>query len=111
MVLCDGDGIGWRQPLSGSQACGQCGRNPANFKPDRVTSTASAAYKAAKIHPRTTSRERGAQELIRLDAEAFNELASTDNLLRDTLTVLAAAAWCARRRLGIAEPVWTLRVA
>ena len=53
--------------------------------------------------------QRGAQELIRLDAEAFNELASTGNLLRaDTLTVLAAAAWLARRRLGIAEPVWTL---
>ena len=52
--------------------------------------------------------QRGAQELIRLDAEAFNELASTGNLLRDTLTVLAAAAWWARRRLGIAEPVWTL---
>ena len=52
--------------------------------------------------------QRGTQELIRLDAEAFNELASTGNLLRDTLTVLAAAAWRARRRLGIAEPVWTL---
>ena len=52
--------------------------------------------------------QRGAQELIRLDAAAFNELASTGNLLRDTLTVLAAAAWWARRRLGIAEPLWTL---
>ena len=52
--------------------------------------------------------QRGAQELIRLDAEAFNALASTGNLLRDTLTILAAAAWWARRRLGIAEPVWTL---
>ena len=52
--------------------------------------------------------QRGAQELIRLDADAFNQLASTGNLLRDTLTVLAAAAWWARRRLGIAEPVWTL---
>jgi len=52
--------------------------------------------------------QRGAQELIRLDAEAFNELASTGNPLRDCLTVLAAAAWWARRRLGIAEPVWTL---
>ena len=52
--------------------------------------------------------QRGAQELIRLDADAFNQLASTGNLLRDALTVLAAAAWWARRRLGIAEPVWTL---
>jgi transposase-like protein len=52
--------------------------------------------------------QRGAQELIRLDADAFNQLASTGNLLRDALTVLAAAAWWARQRLGIAEPVWTL---
>jgi len=52
--------------------------------------------------------QRGAQQLIRLDAEAFNALATTGNLLRDTLTVLAAAAWWARRRLGIAAPVWTL---
>jgi hypothetical protein len=43
-----------------------------------------------------------------IDAETFNELASTGNLLRDTPTVLAAASWRARRRLGIAEPVWTL---
>ncbi len=49
-----------------------------------------------------------AQELIRLDADAFNTLASTSNLLLDCLTVLAAAAWWARRRLGIAEPMWTL---
>ena len=52
--------------------------------------------------------QRGAQELIRLDADAFNQLTSTGNLLRDTLTLLAAAAWWARRRLGITEPVWTL---
>jgi len=52
--------------------------------------------------------QRGAQELIRLDVDAFNTLASTGNILLDSLTVLAAAAWWARRRLGIAEPVWTL---
>lgn len=52
--------------------------------------------------------QRGAQELIRLDADAFNQLTSTGNLLRDALTVLAAAAWWARQRLGITEPVWTL---
>jgi transposase len=52
--------------------------------------------------------QRGAQELIRLNADAFNELASIGNLLRDALTVLAAAAWWTRRRLGIVEPVWTL---
>jgi transposase-like protein len=51
--------------------------------------------------------QRGAQELIRLNADAFNALASTGNLLRDTLIALAAAAWWARQRLGIAEPVWT----
>ena len=50
----------------------------------------------------------GAQELIRLDADTFNQLTSTGNLLRDALTVLAAAAWWARQRLGLAEPVWTL---
>ena len=52
--------------------------------------------------------QRGAQELIRLDADTFNQLASTGNLLRDALTVLAAAAWWARQRLGIDEPLWTL---
>ena len=52
--------------------------------------------------------QRGAQELIRLHADAFNTLASTSNLLLDCLTVLAAAAWWARRRLGITEPMWTL---
>ncbi len=52
--------------------------------------------------------QRGAQELIRLNADAFNQLASTGNLLRDTLSVLAAAAWWARRRLGITDSLWTL---
>ena len=52
--------------------------------------------------------QRGAQELIRLNADAFNALTGAGNLLLDSLTVLAAAAWWARRRLGIAEPVWTL---
>ena len=52
--------------------------------------------------------QRGAQALIRLNADAFNALASTGNLLLDSLTVLAAAAWWTRRRLGFAEPVWTL---
>ena len=52
--------------------------------------------------------QRGAQELIWLDADAFNQLAGTGKLLRDALTVLAAAAWWSRRRLGIDEPLWTL---
>lgn len=36
--------------------------------------------------------QRGAQELIRLDADTFNQLTGTGNLLRDALTMLAAAA-------------------
>lgn len=52
--------------------------------------------------------QRGAQELIRLDADAFNQLTGTGNLLRDALTMLAAAAWWTRWRLGITEPLWTL---
>ncbi|MDT5319201.1 MAG: hypothetical protein QOD88_1723 [Mycobacterium sp.] len=52
--------------------------------------------------------QRGAQELIRLNADAFNQLASTGNLLHDALTALAAAAWWTRQRLGISESAWTL---
>ncbi|MGO9929497.1 MAG: hypothetical protein ACLPLP_26190 [Mycobacterium sp.] len=52
--------------------------------------------------------QRGAQELIRLDVDAFNALSSTGNLLRDALTMLAAPAWWTRQRLGIAEPPWSL---
>ncbi|AOS90783.1 MULTISPECIES: helix-turn-helix domain-containing protein [Mycobacterium avium complex (MAC)] len=52
--------------------------------------------------------QRGAQELIRLDADAFNQLTGTGNLLRDALAMLAAAAWWTRQRLGIAEPPWSL---
>jgi hypothetical protein len=42
------------------------------------------------------------------DTDTFNRLASTGNPLRDALTVLAAVAWWARQRPGIAEPLWTL---
>jgi hypothetical protein len=42
------------------------------------------------------------------DKDTFNRLASTGNPLRDALTVLAAVAWWARPRPGIAEPLWTL---
>ena len=52
--------------------------------------------------------QRGAQALVRMDPEAFNELTITGNLLRDALTVLAAAAWWTQHRLGLTEPVWTL---
>nr|VTP04784.1 hypothetical protein BIN_B_05709 [Mycobacterium riyadhense] len=51
--------------------------------------------------------QRGAQQLIRLDQDAFNQLAATGNLLRDVLTMLAAAAWWTQRRLGINESLWT----
>ncbi|MCI4675002.1 hypothetical protein [Candidatus Mycolicibacterium alkanivorans] len=48
------------------------------------------------------------QVLVRVDPDAFNELAITGNLLRDALTVLAATTWWTRRRLGLTEPVWNL---
>ncbi len=40
--------------------------------------------------------QRGAQELIRLDADAFNQLTGTGNLLRDALAML--------RRRGLVDP-------
>jgi hypothetical protein len=52
--------------------------------------------------------QRGAQKLIPLNADAFNALAATANLLHDTLNILATAAWWTRQRLGITEPMWTL---
>jgi len=51
---------------------------------------------------------RGSQVLIRLDPDAFNQLPRPTSPLRDALTVLAAAACAARRRLGLTDPVWTL---
>ena len=76
---------------------------------DRSPSTVRRWLRRARGRGHLTQLwQRGAQELIRLDADTFNRLASTGNLLRDALTVLAAAAWWARRRLGIAEPLWTL---
>jgi hypothetical protein len=52
--------------------------------------------------------QRGAHELIRFNPDAFNELAGTAGPLRNALAVLVAAAWWARQRLGITEPIWTL---
>jgi hypothetical protein len=75
--------------------------------PSTLTSTESGSTARGRGHL-TRLWQRGAQELIRLDADTFNQLASTGNLLRDALTVLAAAAWWARQRLGIDEPLWTL---
>lgn len=60
-------------------------------------------------HPHLTQLwQRGAQALVRLNADAFNELPGTGKLLRDLLTMLAAAAWWTQRRLGFSEPLWTL---
>ncbi|WP_343709290.1 hypothetical protein [Mycobacterium sp.] len=47
--------------------------------------------------------QRGSQALIRLDPFAFKQLPRPTNPLRDTLTVLAAAAYAARRRWGRAD--------
>jgi hypothetical protein len=52
--------------------------------------------------------QRGSQALIRLDPDAFNQLPRATNPLREALTVLAAAAYAARQRLGLTEPLWTL---
>jgi len=52
--------------------------------------------------------QRGSAALIRLDPDAFNRLPRATNPLRDALTVLAAAAHAARRRLGLTDPLWTL---
>lgn len=52
--------------------------------------------------------QRGSQVLIWLDPDAFNQLPRATNPLRDALTALAAAAYAARQRFGLAEPLWTL---
>lgn len=52
--------------------------------------------------------QRSSQVLIQLDPDAFNQLPRATNPLRDALTVLAAAACAARKRLGLTEPLWTL---
>jgi len=75
----------------------------------RSPSTVRRWLRRARDHAHLTRLwRRGAQELIRLDADAFNQLTGTGNLLRDALTMLAAAAWWAQRRLGINGPLWTL---
>ena len=75
----------------------------------RSPSTVRRWLRRAREHAHLTGLwQRGAQALIRLDADAFNQLAWTGNRLRDALTILAAAAWWTQRRLGINEPLWTL---
>lgn len=75
----------------------------------RSPSTVRRWLRRARDHAHLTQLwQRGAQALIRLNADAFNQLPGTGNLLRDALTILAAAAWWTQRRLGINEPLWTL---
>lgn len=75
----------------------------------RSPSTVRRWLRRAHDHAHLTRLwQRGAQELIRLDADTFNQLTGTGNLLRDALTMLAAAAWWTHQRLGINEPLWTL---
>jgi hypothetical protein len=52
--------------------------------------------------------QHGGAALIRLDPDAFNRLPRATNPLPDALTVLAAAAHAACRRLGVTDPLWTL---
>lgn len=59
----------------------------------RSPSTVRRWLRRAREHAHLTGLwQRGAQALIRLDADAFNQLAWTGNRLRDALTILAAAA-------------------
>jgi IS30 family transposase len=75
----------------------------------RSPSTVRRWLRRAHDHAHLTRLwQRGAQELIRLDADTFNQLTGTGNLLRDALTMLAAAAWWTHQRLGINETLWTL---
>ncbi len=46
--------------------------------------------------------------MIQLAPDVFTELCFKGNMLRHTLTVLAAAAYWDRTHCGIADPPWTL---
>lgn len=75
----------------------------------RSPSTVRRWLRRAREHAHLTRLwQRGAQALIRLHADAFNQLTWTGNRLRDALNILAAAAWWTQRRLDINEPLWTL---
>jgi hypothetical protein len=74
----------------------------------RSPSTVRRWLRRARDHGHLTRLwQRGAQELIRLDADAFNQLASTGNLLRDIFTILAAAPTAGHHRARV-DPHWAL---
>jgi hypothetical protein len=52
--------------------------------------------------------QHGAARLIALNPDAFTALRFTGNLVRDTLAVLAAAAYWDARVCGFADPPWAL---
>lgn len=52
--------------------------------------------------------QRGAQRLIAVAPDAFSELRFVGHQLRDTLSVLCAAAYWDRHRLGLPDPPWTM---
>ena len=79
------------------------GGSPPYWAARRPPSAAGCVAPAARV---ISPGSGGAQELIRLDADAFNQLASTGNLLRDTLTV-GRRGWWARGGWA-SRPVWTL---
>ena len=52
--------------------------------------------------------QRGVQRLIEVAPDACAELQFAGNQLRDTLSVLGAAARWDRHRLGFTDPPWTM---
>ncbi|WP_219070803.1 helix-turn-helix domain-containing protein, partial [Candidatus Mycobacterium methanotrophicum] len=52
--------------------------------------------------------QRGAQRLIEVAPDVFGELRFVGHQLRDTLSVLCAAAYWDRHRLGLPDPPWTM---
>lgn len=52
--------------------------------------------------------QHGVQRLIKVAPDAFAELRFVGHHLRDTLSVLCAAAYWDRHRLGLPDPPWTM---
>lgn len=50
----------------------------------------------------------GSQRLIQLAPDVFTDLRYAGDMLRHTLTMLAAAAYWDRTRIGLTDPPWTL---